>query len=196
MTGSARARHPRGRTGRNLPRTAWLTVTAFCSAAALASCGGSSSAPRALPQTSTTPASLASSPASERDQVLGAYRAFWAALTPAANAPASRRQQILAPHAVDPELKSLLDGMAREDAQGRTYYGSPRLRVRLQQFSPGRGIAVISDCQDASKTGDKDVSNGRLLTRGKSRTLVVATLHRTGAGEWKVAFVSFPRHSC
>jgi hypothetical protein len=103
---------------------------------------------------------------------------------------------MLASYAVDPELKSLIDGMAREDAQGHSYYGTPRLRARVQELSPARGVAVVSDCQDASATGDKDVSSGRLLTRGKSRTLVVSTLHRTNDGAWKVAFVSFPRQSC
>ena len=207
MAGSLRRRSAAAAADRDLPRhvrqrpkrrARWFAATAAVVISATA-CGGSSSKAQPTAATSTPPASASastSSPASAEAVILADYRAFWMSLTPASQSAPDQRRRMLSPHTGDPELGSLLAGMARDDADGRVYYGSPVLRALVQQFSPAKGVAVVRDCQDASNTGDKDRRTGRLLTKGKARTLVVSTLHRTSRGGWKVVFVSFPRQSC
>src|SRR4051812_675068 len=107
MTGSDGPRLRRG-CAEPLGGRSGLAALGLAVLVSASACSGSSSTPRAVPDTSTTPASLATSPPSEQDQVLEEYRAFWRSLTPAANAPSTDRRQLLAPLAVDPELKSLL----------------------------------------------------------------------------------------
>ena len=139
-----------------------------------------------IPNKVTTPAEAA----------LRQYRAFWRVLTPVASAPAVRRRSMLSPYTADPELSSLLAGIERDRAAGRVFYGTPRLRPKVTTISVRRRLAVVRDCQDATRAGDKDASTGRLLTKGTPRTLVVATLHLQRDGRWRVVFVSFPEQRC
>lgn len=168
--------------------------------ALVAGCGGS--AHGVSTQTASTASASPSSsepptPTTDlRSEILDQYRGFWTHLTPASRAPAADRRGILTPFTSDPELTSLLRGIASDRARGRVFYGQPTIRARLTQLAEVSGIAVVSDCQDASKTGDRDVASGRLLTKGSPRTLVVSTMHRSSDGKWRVSFVTFPRHSC
>jgi hypothetical protein len=173
-------------------------------AALLAALGGCSSSSSNLsqplgsqsPSTATSPPVTDSPTPSPTDSALAQYRAFWAALTPASKAPASEREAMLAPYAADPELKSLLQGISRDRDAGRVYYGTPTVRPTVTTISVERKIAVIRDCQDATKTGDEDAASGRLLTKGTARNLVVSTLHLLDDGKWRVVFVTFPKQKC
>lgn len=193
---SGTRRAARGRAVRKEPwlRARWALAAGGI--AFIAGCGGSGHATVTDGATgSASPTSTPSISASGQHQVLDQYRAFWAELTPASHAVASRRRAMLEPFAADPELKSLVQGMARDRANGRVFYGQPVVRASVTQFSEVRGIAVVRDCQDATHTGDKDARTGRVLTKGTAHTLVVATLHKL-ATSWRVVFVSFPRQSC
>ena len=194
MTGSDRPRYPRGRTGPAVRATSIVAVL-LGSALTLAGCSGSSSAPVAVPQTSTTPASLATTPPTENDQVLTSYRAFWAHLTAASRAPAGARQAILAKYAADPELSSLLRGMAQGDRNGTVFYGQDIPRPRVVSLSSQQGLAVIRDCQNSSRAGNADRKTGRRLTVGVSRHLVISTMNRVD-GQWRVASVSYKTSRC
>jgi hypothetical protein len=158
--------------------------------------GGTAQSASTAPVTPPSSSQASTPTADARTQVLEQYTAFWKELTPASLAPASQRRPLLAPFAADPELASLLKGIARDRQAGRVFYGQPLVRAELTQLSESRGVAVVSDCQDATHTGDKDLRTGRLLTKGTARTLVVATLHRSSDSKWRVTFVSFPRRRC
>jgi hypothetical protein len=189
-------RAARGRALAEEPRRRARWALATGGIAFIAGCGGGGHV--TVSDSTTDSASPTSSPsisASAQQQALDQYRAFWAALTPASRATAAHRRAMLAPYAADPELKSLVDGMAQDRAKGRVFYGQPVVRASVTQFSEARGIAVVRDCQDATHTGDKDVRTGRVLTKGTARNLVVATLHKLAVG-WRVVFVSFPSQSC
>jgi hypothetical protein len=161
-----------------------------------AACSGSSGDIAQPPSTHSAPPSSTSSPDSARAQVLAQYRKFWAVQTPASVAPASKRRAMLSPVAADPELTSLLQGIAKERSMGRVYYGTPVLHPQISSLSESSSVAVVRDCQDASHAGDKDARSGRLLTKGTSRTLVVSTLNRKQDGVWRVAYVTFPKQQC
>jgi hypothetical protein len=86
--------------------------------------------------------------------------------------------------------------MARDRARGRVFYGAPVLRPKVTALSTGTRVATITDCQDATHTGDKDAKTGRLLTKGSPRTTVVATMNLQRDGEWRVVYVTFPKQRC
>src|SRR3954469_4601825 len=150
-----------------------------------------STAPVPPPPTQTS----SSPPSDVRAQVLAQYRAFWQHLTPASRASAGTRQKTLAPYASDPELKSLLAGMARGDRAETVFYGEDQPRPTIAQLSIPQGLAVIRDCQDSSHSGNADRRTGRHLTVGVARHLVIATMHVSG-GTWRVAFVSYKQSKC
>jgi hypothetical protein len=180
-----------------------LGFAAVAVAAAVTGCSSNGISTSAGPSgnASTTPAASASTSASpaatsERAALLRQYGAFWRALTPASTSPAADRKRLLSRVAVDPELQSLLSGIARERSRGRAFYGVDVPRPKVEQLSTEQSLAVIDDCQDSSGSGVIDLSTQRKLTKGTVRNHVVVTLHRGADGIWRVAFVSYPKTSC
>ena len=181
-------------------RTMLAAVLAGATCIALSSCGSHGVTlyrPSPLSQVSSTPGSTPSPTAeSGYGEILRQYSGFWAALTPASRSAEAGRREMLAKYADDPELTSLLAGMARESAKGRAYYGAPDLHPQVASLSTDHATAVVNDCQDATKTGDVDVQSGQQLTKGSPRTSVVATLHMGSDAIWRVTFISFPSRQC
>lgn len=164
--------------------------------AGVAACGGSK--PAAQPSTSpiaTSPPTTPASSPSVRQTILDQYDGFWASLTPASAGPVGERKAMLTPYAADPELSSLLRGMARADSKGQVFYGRNRPRPRVTQLSVSRGVAVVDDCQDSSHAGIADRTTHHRVTVGVARNHVVVTMHRVG-GAWRVVFVSYTRTKC
>jgi hypothetical protein len=116
--------------------------------------------------TTTTPSLSSASPTSttEEQRILAQYRAFFAALTPTSEAPASQRRQMLEPYATDPVLTRTLSGMRASDRLGQVGYGEILTRPRITRVD--KGVAVVRDCQDASRHGRKDRDTGRITTKG------------------------------
>ena len=102
---------------------------------------------------------------------------------------------MLAKYSADPELKSLLRGMASADSKGQVFYGRNMPRPRILRSSLDQGVIVVDDCQDSSHAGLADRKTGKRLTVGVARNHVVATLHQL-AGTWKVVFVSYSSTKC
>ena len=178
-------------------------LTAVAIAAALAGCSSNGISTSAGPSgdASTPPPSVnATSPtpsgAYDRSALLQQYGVFWRTLAPASRLSAGARRGLLAPVTTDPELSSLLQGIARERAKGRVFYGAASPRPTLKQFSPPQQLAVVDDCQDASKSGVALMSSGRHITSGTTREHVVVTMHLGSDDRWRVAFVSFPKTPC
>lgn len=173
-------------------------VGALTAVLVAAGCGGGGHGGTAQ-SASTAPVSATPTPTATaldaRVAVLDQYRSFWAELTPASRKPAPQRRSLLASVAADPELTSLLRGMAAADSKHQVFYGANIPRPTISSISPTRGVAVVDDCQDSSHAGLAARSTGRKLTIGVDRNHVVATLHLL-AGSWRVVFVSYPRTSC
>ena len=147
------------------------------------------------PTTSPTPTVTATATRSVQDAILTQYRAFWAKLTPISRMPAADRRAALAMFTVDPELKSLLAGMAATDAKGQVFYGADLPRAASASVSPDGSRAVVDDCQDSSRAGNADRRSGQKLTVGVARNHVVTTMSRSG-DVWKVYFVSHTKTPC
>jgi hypothetical protein len=98
-------------------------------------------------------------------------------------------------YATDPELSSLLRGMADADRKGQVFYGRDLLRTKLKSLSDSSGVAVVDDCMDSRGSGLADRKTGRELTAGVARNHAVTTMHRVGS-TWLVAFVSYTKTPC
>ena len=167
-----------------------------CSSNGIATSSGPSGSPSTAEQSSSPPVPAASGIGGGRDAVLGQYSTFWQVLTPASRLPAFERRQKLASVSADPELRSLLNGIAKQRSQGHAFYGAARPHAVVKQYLPQQGLAVVDDCQDATAAGLLDLRTHRQLTRGVRRNHVVVTLHRGADEVWRVTFVSFPRTPC
>lgn len=191
--GAARPPH------RATPAAAWCALVLAIGAAGTGCSSGGSSPSLAGPSGSTSPSLAATQPTATADaktQILSQYESFWAALTPASRAAASKRRELLQPFAAQPELDSLLRGMAAADAKGEVFYGANVPRARLLRLNEGSGVAVVDDCQNSSKAGLARRSSGQQLTVGVARNHVVATMHQSTDGKWRVAFISYSRTKC
>ena len=164
--------------------------------ATAAGCNGNSKGVGIKPvATGSTPTVTSSATPSLQDQILTQYRAFWAQLTPISRMPAPNRRAALAKFTVDPELKSLLAGMAATDAKKQVFYGADISRATNASVSPDGKRAVIDDCQDSSHSGNADTRTGQHLTVGVARNHVVVTMTQA-SGVWKVYFVSHTKTPC
>src|SRR5205807_1340017 len=114
--------------------TAVTAVLSGCSSNGIATSAGpsgdSSPPPSSSASTAATPGAT-----SERAALLQQYDAFWRALTPASTSLPADRTRLLSRVAIDPELQSLLSGIARERARGRAFYGVDVPRPKIEQLS-------------------------------------------------------------
>lgn len=182
-------------------RTLGYAVVAVTAALSGCSSNGiaTSAGPSGLPSTAGRPSSptpSASGTSGGRNAVLAQYETFWQLLTPASRLPASERRQKLAAVSADPELRSLLNGIAKQRSQGHAFYGAPRPHAVIKQYLPQQDLAVVDDCQDATGAGVVDLRTHRKLTKGVRRNHVVVTLHRGADAVWRVTFVAFPKSPC
>jgi hypothetical protein len=195
-TPPARGRHelasvPRG------PR--WRPVLLCALAGVLvSSLGGCASeadgAATPAPSTSS-PSTPSASPVDEQAALLAQYRKFWESLTPISRLPATERQPALAELAVDPALKSLLDGMRQADTKGQVFYGTnvPRPEVRI---NPDATTALVDDCQDSSSAGIAKKGTEERVTVGVERNHVSVTMKKQRGGQWRVAFIDYAKSPC
>lgn len=182
----------RGQVNGRSSRPVMVVGLALCISVAGCSSGRSD----ATPSYTSTPLDAASPTPSQAEQtlLLSQYRKFWDTLTPASRLPVTQRRALLAAVAVDPELKSLLTGMAAADAKGQVLYGRnvPRPTVTI---SPDAMTAVVDDCQNSSAAGVASKSTLSPVTTGVPRNHVVVTMKKP-SGIWKVAFVSYTKTPC
>jgi hypothetical protein len=109
--------------------------------------------------------------------------------------PAAQRRAALEQYTVDPELKSLLAGMAKIDAKRQVYYGADVPRATQASIAPDGTTAVVNDCQDSRHSGVARRSDLAPLTQGVPRNHVVVTMKKL-ADTWKVSFVSYTTTPC
>ena len=133
---------------------------------------------------------------SEQQRVLAQYQRFWTSLTPISKMPAAQRRFKLAEVAVNPELKSLVGGMAKNDREGQVFYGVQILHPKPIRVTQDGTTAVVDDCQDSRHTGLAVRATMATVTVGVAHNHVVLTMKRTADDLWKVAFVSYTTTRC
>lgn len=87
----------------------------------------------------------------------------------------------------------MLGNLAQQRSRGITLYGQIQPRISDVRIEGER--AVVTDCQDASHSGQADAS-GQPRTVGLARNPVSGTLHRGTDGEWRMARIDYPGGSC
>jgi hypothetical protein len=159
---------------------------------ALSACGGSGSAPRALPALSTTPAADASTaPPTSRAAELAAASAvvkrYFAVLNGLAeNMDAAPFAAIEAPTCACREfVRSVRDVAARNE----TYFGTARIRGLTPAIDSPELVEVLVT-YDASVGGTKDAA-GRVVTSSAARNGVTAMFYVVRTGQrWYISKIS------
>jgi len=176
--------------GRALIGLTMALATAGCTA-------GSSAVPSSSPVGPTglsVPASNQSAPntssAVAAAAVLRQYEAFWRALPAASAAPSdTARLAALFDTTTTPEISQLVGKLGAQRAAGEVLYGWDLPHAKVAAIVSGS--AKITDCQDSSNAGVREMATGRKLTVGVARHPVMATMLLRGAA-WKVSTITYP----
>ncbi len=98
--------------------------------------------------------------------------------------------------AVDPELTRLMGGIAASRAMGQVFYGSIETHPVLTAVTAA-GVAMLTDCQNASSDGRAKSSTGQKVTVGTKNDFAKVTMRRGPDGVWRIATVAYqPVGSC
>jgi hypothetical protein len=97
--------------------------------------------------------------------------------------------------AVEPELSLVLASTRQQERIGIKVYGYVIPHPAVQPIN-GSDRAQVTDCQDASKSGQADAKTARPRTVGVPRNPVTAVLVRGADGRWRVSSIKHPGGSC
>jgi len=132
---------------------------------------------------------------SAEDQVIAAYNEYWTRSHQVPHRPLGEWDEAMAEVAVNPQLKTTLQGMKFARRDGVTSYGEVTARIQDVKIDGKR--ATVVDCQDASKSGQADLKTGKKRTVGVARNPVEARLKIDSAdGAWKVSKITFAGGDC
>jgi hypothetical protein len=112
----------------------------------------------------------------------------------ASGRPPGEWRRVLSAVAAEPLLSQLVDGLAHQRARGRADYGVVVVRPSVVALEAGR--ASVVDCQDASRSGERDLDTGLPLTVGSARTPVAAVLRWLPDRRWLVSEARYVEGSC
>ncbi|KAA9159426.1 hypothetical protein FPZ12_020180 [Amycolatopsis acidicola] len=162
--------------------------------AACSSGTGSDPAPSSQPNLSAPSQSTSPSVQNEQAAIEDAYTSFWTHALHTSDQPEDRWHDSMAEVAVDPQLTTTLNAMQQQKQSGVKVYGDVTARIASVQVTGAS--AKVTDCQDASRTGQADAKTGDPKTVGVERNPVSADLVRGTDGRWKVSQVTFPGGTC
>ncbi|GAB2677335.1 hypothetical protein GCM10027271_42710 [Saccharopolyspora gloriosae] len=159
----------------------------------LAGCG---SAPRPVasePTIAPPPQAEAGIGGGDRE-VVRAYERFWVVSRGLPHRPAERWRPELEQVAAGPMAEMILTNLARQREQGITLYGE--LHPRITDVHVDGPRAVVTDCQDASRSGQAEAVSGEPRTVGVARNAVSGTVERGPDGTWRVTRIDYPQGGC
>ncbi len=161
-----------------------------------AGCGGDSAPPSSTAPTMAAPAQAPTASAQEQRQVVeAAYTQFWPRSLAVPNSPEVTWREEMAALAVDPQLSTTLEAMRRNKLVGVKPYGD--VTTRINSVDVRGDQATVQDCQDGSRSGQADATNGDRKTVGSPRIPIHAKMVRdTADGRWKVSQLHYPGGPC
>jgi hypothetical protein len=186
--------------GSCLVRTAAACLGCLILAGVLAGCeessgaGGTASRPSTASARPSAPSGTRSELA-DRAAVEAAYRRFWSVSDTFERSQVSAWRGLLAQVAVDPQLGLILASAREQRRNSLIIYGHVVPRPTVLPID-GADRARVTDCQDASKSGQADLKTGRPRTVGIPRNPVTAVLVRGADGRWRVSSISYPGGTC
>ena len=130
----------------------------------------------------------------DQARVEAAYRRFWAAAATATGRSPEEWRKLLSAVATEPLLSSLVRGFADQRARSRVDYGVVVVRPTVVALE-GRRASIV-DCQDASRSGERDLNSGLPLTVGSARTPVAAVMRWMPGQGWLMSEARYVDGSC
>jgi hypothetical protein len=170
--------------------------TLVCSAVVMAIAAGCGSATTAAPSNSIRPSASATSTSRQdtASDIEHVYVEFWAIGNKVIHDDPATWSSELAAVAVDPQLTRMLSNLNTLRSRSVTVYGETREHVT--KIDVEGAAATVSDCQDASGSGQADAKTGEHRTVGVPRSPVSVRMQRGADGKWRVADVSYPKGGC
>jgi hypothetical protein len=153
-------------------------------------CGTSSTPAPPTPYTPTT----TMSDDDTRNVVKRAFLHFWSVSNGVIQERDGAWRLELAVVAVEPQLSRMVDNLNSLKAHGLGPYGTTTEYVTNVEVKGD--TATVTDCQDASQSGQLDIKTGKRTTVGIPRNPVMGRMQRDTVGEWRVAEISFPGGTC
>ena len=154
---------------------------------ALAACGSGSS-PGSAPTTDrpATSTSTTQAPTGPAGSALAAYRSMWADMVTASRT-SDYKSPLLAENASGEALSVLVQGLAKNQAQGVVTRGDPVLDPSVTSLTPAGNPtqATISDCFDDTHWLDYKVTGGLANSTPGGHRATMAVVVDT-SGSWKV----------
>ncbi|WP_157494825.1 hypothetical protein [Kutzneria sp. 744] len=172
----------------SLGRTTLCLVTVIAFAAG---CGASSTATPTgsaqLPATSTSVQDTSST-------IEHAYVDFWTISNKFVHDDPAAWSSELAAVAVEPQLTRMLNNLDILRSQNVAVYGETREYVT--KVDVDGAAATVTECQDASGSGQADARTGEKKTIGIARNPVTSHMQRGGDGKWRVSEIAYPGGTC
>lgn len=190
---AGRRHAPIRRPGRRLAPVSLGRATLFAAAviALVAGCGVDSTATQTgsaqLPATSTSVQDTTS-------DIEHAYVEFWTVSNKVVHDDPAVWSAELAAVAVEPQLTRMLNNLDTLRSRNVAVYGETREHVT--KVDVDGAAAIVTECQDASGSGQADARTGEKKTVGIARNPVTAHMQRGGDGKWRVSEIAYPGGTC
>jgi len=155
---------------------------------------GCASVTTATPSSSVRPPATSAGGRNAASDIEQAYVEFWATGNKVVHDDPAGWRSELAAVAVDPQLTRMLNNLDTLRSRSMTVYGETR--EHITKIDIDGAAATVSDCQDASGTGQADTKTGARKTVGVPRSPVSARMQHEADGKWRVAEVSYPGGTC
>lgn len=171
--------------------TARLALSVIA-AASLAGCDGNAIPPPATNSVSTSAPTL-TTVTDERFAIESVYREFWDRLHQVTALEEAALRANLSEVMAEPQLSTTLGAIAGQRQAGITIYGNEVAHIASIEIAGDS--ATVKDCQDASQSGQAEVTTGKRNTVGVSKNPITATVVRRD-GRWKISQIAYPGGTC
>jgi len=138
-----------------------------------------------MPSDSSTVQAVDSVEAADRIAIEAVWFEFWTLMDNLTAMPSAERVAEANKLMLDPVKSRILDGAAKNEAQGATEFGRITLHPYWYRPVDGAAYAVLGDCIDFSQSGTVD-SAGQEVSRGRANVNTVGSFVRDEKGNWKL----------
>lgn len=182
-----------------------LAAAGLAAVAVLTACATAPAPVKLPPRRSTAPSLALAAPAdgtgSQQQAVVDAYTAFWPAANDAEKAGnAAAARTILAPYVYSGYIGYMVAEMRVPWAKHEVNWGADVEHIEsvtVIRVRKGEEVAIVKDCQDASRDGLAIATTGELVpgTLGSAHQQLYASLSLI-AGRWLIEQITFVGNAC
>ena len=147
----------------------------------------------AKPTTTFSPSATSAAPEA-RSVVTQAYVSFWDVSNRVVHDDAVNWRQELSTVAAEPQLSRMVTNLGNLQSRSIAVYGTTQEHVTKVDID--HDPVTVTDCQDASQSGQEDAWTHERRTVGIPRNPVSAHMQRGADGRWRVAEIIYPGGTC